>query len=194
MHMGVIDGLIVFAGQTGGEYVDARLFAVGAMIMIADGDDEVKAGLFHFPGLMTSIEGILLDANLNGTYKVATKLASKLLQWQRHDSVTFKTCTIMLKLCSEKLVTGTTTGATTSTTKTATETITVTTITTKTTYHEHLMRAHPISPLTTMFVENSDVAKYLLSFLDTNSDQSRIIAAAVERANEEDGDSDTDND
>jgi hypothetical protein len=124
---------------------------------IADGDDdEVKAGLFHFPGLMTSIEGILLDATLNGTHTEtrATELASKLLQWQRRDSVTltFKTYTIMLKLCSKKL-----------------------------TRSGRRMRATPKAddPFAVLFHNESDVAKHLLSFLDTNSPQLRRIAAAV---------------
>ena len=155
-HEGLIDGLIEIAGLTGNEYAVAREFAVQAMNNIADGDDEVKAGLFHFPGLMTCIEGILLDATLNGTEVkyYATKLASKLLQWQRRDSVTltFKTYTIMLKLCSKKL-----------------------------TRSGRRMRATPNAddPFAVLFHNDSDVAKHLLSFLDTNSPQLRRIAAAV---------------
>ena len=102
---GLIDGLIEIAGQTGDEYELARRYAVWAMNNIADGDDEVKAGLFHFPGLMTRIEGILGDATLNGTgtKSYATLLANKLLTW-RHSSfrATFETYTLMLKLCSKK--------------------------------------------------------------------------------------------
>jgi len=156
-HEGLIDGLIEIVGLTGNEYEFARQYAVEAMNLIADGDDdEVKAGLFHFPGLMTCIEEILLDANLNGTLSkiYATKLASKLLQWQRHDSVTltFKTYTIMLKLCSKKL-----------------------------TRSGRRMRATPNAddPFAVLFHNDSDVAKHLLSFLDTNSPQLRRIAAAV---------------
>lgn len=153
-HEGLIDGLIEIAGLTGDE--DVALDAVWAMNIIADGDDEVKAGLFHFPGLMTFIEGILLDANLNGTdtKRYATSLARKLLKWQRRDSVTltFKTFTIMLKLCSTKV------------TKTGNQ-----------------MRATPNAddPFAVLFHNESDVAKHILSFLDTNSPQLRRIAAAV---------------
>jgi hypothetical protein len=155
-HEGLIDGLIEIAGLTGDEYAEARLFAVSAMNLIADGDDdEVKAGLFHFPGLMTHIEGILLDTTLPKWRKYnATKLANKLLNWQRHDSVTltFKTYTTMLKLCSKKL-----------------------------TRSGRRMRATPNAddPFAVLFHNDSDVAKHLLSFLDTNSPQLRRIAAAV---------------
>jgi hypothetical protein len=158
-HEGLIDGLIEIAGQTGNEYEDARRFAVWAMNNIADGDDEVKAGLFHFPGLMTCIEGILLDANINGTdtKRYATALANKLLKWQRRDSatLTFKTYTIMLELCSTKV------------TKTGKK-----------------MRATPNADdaIAVFFHNDSDVAKHLLSFLDTNSPQLRRIAAAVKGA------------
>ena len=106
-HEGLIDGLIEVVGQTGNEYEYAREWAVVAMNNIADGDDEVKAGLFHFPGLMTCIEKVLLDTSLDGTDTklCATQLATRLLQWQRCDSVTltFKTYTLMLKLCDEKV-------------------------------------------------------------------------------------------
>jgi hypothetical protein len=153
-HEGLIDGLIEIAGQTGDEYEDARDYAVEVMENIADGDDEVKAGLFHFPGLMTSIEVILLDETLNGTStkRYATELADKLLQWQRQDSatLTFKTYTIMLKLCSKKL-----------------------------TRSGRRMRATPYenSPHAVFFHNNSDVAKHILSFLDTHTDEFRQVAS-----------------
>jgi hypothetical protein len=160
-HEGLIDGLIEIAGLTGNEYDDARQYAVWAMDNIADGDDEVKAGLFHFPGLMTRIEGVLLDANLEGsdTKLYATELAFKLLQWQRHDSVTFKTFTMMLKLCSKKL-----------------------------TRSGRRMRATPNKndAFAVFFHNGSDVAKHILSFLDTNSDQLRRIAAAMDSVIEND--------
>ena len=155
-HEGLIDGLIEVAEQTGNEYFNARWNAVEAMNNIADGDDEVKAGLFHFPGLMMCIERILLDETFNGTWmkEYATALANKLLKWQRRDSVTltFKTYTIMLKLCSKKL-----------------------------TRSGRRMRATPNAddPFAVLFHNDSDVAKHLLSFLDTNSPQLRRIAAAV---------------
>ena len=155
-HEGLIDGLVELAGLTGHEDVDARQNAVCVMNNIAVREDEVMAGMFHFPGLMTCIEGILLDATLNGTWtkRFATMLASELLKWQRRDSVTltFKTYTIMLKLCSTKV------------TKTGKQ-----------------MRATPNAddPFAVLFHNDSDVAKHLLSFLDTNSPQLRRIAAAV---------------
>jgi hypothetical protein len=155
-HEGLIDGLIEIAGLTGDEDANARRYAVWAMNNIADGEDEeVKAGLFHFPGLMTRIEGILLDATIPSWQKIyATQLANKLLKWQCRDSatLTFKAYTIMLELCSKKV------------TKTGKQ-----------------MRATPNAddPFAVLFHNDSDVAKHLLSFLDTNSPQLRRIAAAV---------------
>ena len=159
-HEGLIDGLIEIAGLTGYEDVDAREDAVCAMNNIADGDDEVKAGLFHFPGLMTCIEGILLDTTLNGigTKEYAAWVASNLLHWQRCDSATFKTYTIMLKLCSKKH-----------------------------TCSVRRMRATPKknSPLAVFFHNNSDVAKHTLCFLDTNSDVLRRVSVAFNSLEEE---------
>jgi hypothetical protein len=136
-HEGLIDGLIEIAGQTWDEYENARWYAVEAMNNIADGDNEVKRGLFHFPGLMTSIEGILLDANVNGTHvkHYATKLASKLLTW-RHSSfrATFETYTLMLKLCSKK---------------------------------HRRADPNPTSRLAVFFFENEDVWRHTLSFLES---------------------------
>jgi hypothetical protein len=158
-HEGLIDSLVEIAGQTGDEYFYARQYAVEAMNYIAGGDDEVKAGLFHFPGLMTFIEGILLDATLNGTLTqtYATKLASKLLQWQRRDSVTltFKTYTIMLLLCDAKVPRAS---------------------------------PSPSSRLSTFFADSSDVARHTLTFLDANAalgaDAGRLrrISLAVKEA------------
>ena len=136
-HEGLIDGLIEIAGETGNEDEDARQWAVWAMNNIADGDDEVKAGMFHFPGLMTCIEGILLDATLNGTHTkgYATMLASKLLTWQ-HSSfrATFETYTLMLKLCSKK---------------------------------HRRADPNPTSRLAVFFFESEDVWRHTLSFLES---------------------------
>jgi hypothetical protein len=51
------------------------------------------------------------------------------------------------------------------------------------------MRATPNAddPFAVLFHNDSDVAKHLLSFLDTNSPQLRRIAAAVTRVREEEG-------
>jgi hypothetical protein len=115
----------------------------------------VKAGLFHFPGLIKCVY-LLLNSTLTWlttlARNAAKELAVKLLSWHRRDNENFKTYTIMLKLCSEELMR---------------------------TRSGRRYRAQPSSRLAVFFLDNSDVAKHTLSFLDTNSDQLRNIAAMV---------------
>jgi hypothetical protein len=78
-HEGLVAGLVEILGQKGSEYKWARENAVGAIDNIANGDDEVKAGLFDFPNLRPRIEAISGDGNLNGpkTKDMALKLKEK---------------------------------------------------------------------------------------------------------------------
>jgi hypothetical protein len=79
-HEGLIAGLVEILGLKGSEYLWSRENAVFAITNIAYGTDEVKAGLFHFPQLMSRIEAIIRDANLNGTdtKNMALKLKKKI--------------------------------------------------------------------------------------------------------------------
>ena len=79
-HKGLIAGLVEILGQKGREYKRAREIAVAAINNIANGADEVRAGLFHFPELMSRIEAIIGDANLfdTDTKDTALKLKKKI--------------------------------------------------------------------------------------------------------------------
>jgi hypothetical protein len=162
----------------------AKKYAADAMRSIAEvDDDEVKVGMFHFTGLMTCIENILTgERGDEGSVEGVTELASTLLQWQRRDNAAFKAYTIMLELCSKRVVTGTTTNTTT----TKTENAFITTITTIIEYDkDKKMRAAPKkSDALAVFLNTygDDVAEHILSFLDTNSPQLREVAAAVNGA------------
>jgi hypothetical protein len=177
---GLINALIgMLEGTTG----LARKYAADAMRSIADvDDDEVKVGMFHSTGLMTCIENILTGERGDvESVEGVTELASTLLQWQRRDNAAFKAYTIMLKLCSERVVTGTTTN----TTNTKTEDAFITTITTIIGYDkDKKMRATPNADdaFAVFLNKDNDVAKYILSFLDTNSPQLRKVAAVVNGA------------
>ena len=77
-HKRLIAGLVEILGQKGVEHEEARRDAVEAINNIANGaDDDVKAGLFHFPELMSHIEAIIGDVNLNGTYTKDMALSLK---------------------------------------------------------------------------------------------------------------------
>ena len=80
-HEGLIAGVVEILGQKGSEYKRARKNAVAAINNIAYlADAEVKAGLFHFPELMSHIEAIIGDIDFNGTdiKDMALKLKKKI--------------------------------------------------------------------------------------------------------------------
>mmetsp|Transcript_16890 Transcript_16890/g.34763 ORF Transcript_16890/g.34763 Transcript_16890/m.34763 type:complete len:249 (-) Transcript_16890:302-1048(-) len=62
----VVKGLVRSIWRDGDNYKVERRCAVGALDNIAE-NKEVKACLFNFPGLMTSIDAIFGNASLNGT-------------------------------------------------------------------------------------------------------------------------------
>ena len=151
-HEGLVDAFIEILAQTAhqnrteSEY-DEVASAVVALKGIADGHDEVKEGLFHFPGLMTRIEKILLDSSLKSSAFLrnsTTALVIKLLRWQhRSFRSTFEAYTLLLKLCNKKVP------------------------------RAHSTSVYPLS---LFLANNEDVGNHTLSFLESkNVDLNRAI-------------------